>query len=247
MGSECNRHWDQYLGFREEIDFRLNMKAWRLCSVSKTSLFTGGDLLRFVFLTQCLDKQVTLLLTSVTVSNTLSVVHTLSVSPLVPLSISSFSLPSLFSHWILTFSLCLIPFSIYFNLSCLSHPILSLPSSPSSSSSSPSGVRRGGAGAHDLRGLRLPLPLRDASAGHGCVRPLARGRRAARGLLRRGDGQRGLRLQVLLHGAPILAQPLRERVEDGETQEAGAGAPQGRHSLSSGAVCSHAPQSRHSL
>ena len=137
MGSECNRHWDQYLGFREEIDFRLNMKAWRLCSVSKTSLFTGGDLLRFVFLTQCLDKQVTLLLTSVTVSNTLSVVHTLSVSPLVPLSISSFSLPSLFSHWILTFSLCLIPFSIYFNLSCLSHPILSLPSSPSSSSSSP--------------------------------------------------------------------------------------------------------------
>ena len=93
---------------------------------------------------------------------------------------------------------------------------------------SPVGVWRRGPGAHDLGGLRLPLQVHHAAAEQGRVQPDAQRAGARGGLLHGGDGELRHRLPLLLHGAALLAQPLRERVEDGETQETGTRAPQGR-------------------
>lgn len=38
---------------------------------------------------------------------------------------------------------------------------------------------------------------------------------------------------MFLHGSAFLAQPLRERMEDGETQETGTGTAQGKADLNS--------------
>lgn len=92
---------------------------------------------------------------------------------------------------------------------------------------SPAGVWGCGPGADDHGGLRLSLQVHHATAEQRRVQPGAQWARARRGLLHGGDAELRQRLPLLLHGAALVTQPLRKRVEDGEAQEAGARAPQG--------------------